>query len=255
MTDTTPQTTDGGATASDAHTENDVSLENNGVAPAGAADSASDYDDGSEFAINMSVDDEANLRNILSEDKEQEGQQDESYALAFDEQLNVSDQVRSMYTELAQKSGLPAKAASEFLNSAIAGFNDLNKKALKEQREMLKKEWGHDYERNVQKTNGFIKRIATREGFTQAEVDALCTPLGYRLLYGFFKNVGESRAPMPKEQGTAPSKTPKEQMHDMLRNKDNPFHNGLTNPHAPIKERRAAYEEYNRLAGMPIYSL
>lgn len=245
MTDTPTTDTPGANVSSDPNIENNVT-------PPAAASTATDNDD--DFFIDMSKDDEDSLSDIVQNSPEAKN---DEYTISFNEELKVSDDVGKMYTQFAKDADIPADKASKFLNSAISGFYDLQRQEQKKEREQLKADWGKDYERNLQKTQSYIKRVAKREGFSQEQVNLLCTPIASRLIFGFVKNFGESRAVGTNAAASTNvvTKSPKEQMYDIMHNRNNPFHNGLINPNAPLKERKAAVTEYNRLAGKVIFDI
>ena len=117
----------------------------------------------------------------------------DGYSLQFENGLELTDTAKRMFCRVAEECEIEAAQASRFVNAAVKGLSDIVANERAEARARLLNEWGLGYEEEMHKVSCYINSVAQASGWGQEEVEALCTPLAFRLVHGFmeYSNAGK----------------------------------------------------------------
>lgn len=179
-------------------------------------------------------------------DEGEEPQGEESFALSLDESLIPDEGFKSLLTEQAQASGLPADKATAFLNSVATKMRETEAEVMLSSDLELKKEWGSSYEANVKKAKLFARKVSQSSGLSLDDLSVLQSPKGFKLLHALslstaersFVDVGIQQPPLGK----------KEEAESIMNGMHPKYGDAILNPANPLYKQ--ANEEYDRLIGL-----
>lgn len=202
------------------------------------ADAPSDYGFGDPPA-----DDEQEKETVNEPDLEEGA----PFELAFDEAIQMPDDLKDLLTTQAKESGLPADKASAFLNSIVSKLDAAEVERAKESDQSLRSDWGRDYEANVKQAKAFAHKVAKSSGLSLDDLSPLQSPKGFRLLHAISGMVGERRAEGIQGAAVATS-DPKDEAKRILTDPTHKFHRAIMNPSDP--QHIEANNYYDSLMGI-----
>lgn len=186
-----------------------------------------------------------------SEAPEQEKAADDSapYELNLGEAFGGSDKVRHMITSAAQKNGIDASVASQFVNEVCEHIREGLKERAVQDYEKLEQAWGKDFHPNLGSTKKVLRDMLSRGVIGDDEIETLMNPAVFKVVNAISKSRGEGRS--AGVSSAASMKSRQQELHDILYNEGNEIHQILINPnHARYKEAAA---RANELAGFNLY--
>ena len=173
---------------------------------------------------------------------------DSTYTITFGESFDGSDDVRNMITNKARENGLPAEAASAFINGVLDELNEARIAKAESDYQNLKKTWGASFERKMDANRRFLGNLLKQGAISQEDAAELMTPAAFRLTEAIRSQLGEKRTVGTKAAAPINKKA---ELNDILNNKDNPYYLKLLNPRDPGYAEAAAH--VNKLAGFKLY--
>ncbi len=179
----------------------------------------------------------------------QQVQEEEEYSLGFSDEDGLAPDFISDLTQAAKSSGLEAASAKKFVLSAIEGMKKREQEMLLSHDKKLQSDWGSGFKERVHANQVFLASVSNEAGLKKEDVALLLSPQGMRVVDVLRRRVAEQ--PMARAQHT-PQMTREQQIDDMMFNPKNPYNKGLTDLNASLEQKREAYRQLNKVAGVPI---
>lgn len=133
--------------------------------------------------------------NIEPEPQEQQAPDvpnDTPYVLDMGTDYDGNQETTDMITQAAQKCGLDAGAAGQFVGQVCAGLKAAQDQAVKQANEALMKEWGSSYDSNMKGAGQFLAAMARQLGIEDTQ--PLMNPAVFRLAHAMRQMGGEKMA-------------------------------------------------------------
>lgn len=133
--------------------------------------------------------------NIEPEPQEQQAPDvpnDTPYVLDMGADYDGNQETTDMITQAAQKCGLDARVAGQFVGQVCAGLKAAQDQAVKQASEALMKEWGSSYDSNMKGAGQFLASMARQLGIEDTQ--ALMNPAVFRLAHAVRQMGGEKMA-------------------------------------------------------------
>ncbi len=173
---------------------------------------------------------------------------DAGYAPDFGADFDESDETRAQVTRHAREAGIDAAAAGKFVSSLCSMFKEQEAAKAAADFEGLQRDWGGDFDRNMQATKRFLGGMLRRGEISEADARELMSPAVFRFAHAVQARFGEGRV---AGTGARDAVSRKAEIQDMLNNPDNPYFKALANPRSP--EYAAAAAHFNEISGAKIY--
>lgn len=182
----------------------------------------------------------------------QESAEEEKFTI--DPELNMDEGIAGMLEETANELKMSKAAASKYANKIFGKLLDRDADVYNKQDAALRKEWGGDFQKNIDATSKFIGNVAAQAGWTEQMVNFVKSPLGFKMMHDIMITAGElnagqvgagARGGVAQQRGPLTEAERKAIRKDMLQNPQNPYYKGLVDPAAPPDVKRAAEKAFN----------
>lgn len=136
------------------------------------------------------VDDEA------SEQQENTEQTEQDYDLGNISELGLDAEEAEILKAAGRESGASPQQAIKLVTAIRDSIAERSAKLQEAAAKALQKDWGADYKRNITETATFIKRVGSASGWDKQEIEAYCTPQGFRMFNAVMRYVNGGKSPV-----------------------------------------------------------
>lgn len=145
-------------------------------------------------------------------DSNEETPENTEYALTLADDLGLDASEVSIFTKAAQKYGLDAEVASNFVQDVTRQISENTARVAKEtdaaDEKKLRADWGSNFDANMRKAAATIKRVGAAVGWSKEQMAAFKNADAFRVFYDISRAFGEGAA-AGFRTGSAPVATPK----------------------------------------------
>lgn len=186
------------------------------------------------------------------QEQQESGAEEEKFTI--DPELEMDEGIAGMLEETANELKMSKKAAGKYASKIFGKLLDRDVDIYNRQDAALRKEWGGDFQKNIDATSKFIGSVAAQAGWTDQMVNFVKSPLGFKMMHDIMMAAGElnagqvgsgARGSASGQRGPLTEAERKAIRKDMLQNPQNPYYRGLVDPAAPPDVKRAAEKAFN----------
>lgn len=162
--------------------------------------------------------------------KGKEKKAEPEYVLELPDDLQVTDDFKSILKDQAKDSGLDGKAAGKYVSGVIKAMEEAERMTQTRDTKELRSDWGKDFNANMDSVKAFAFKLRSKSGLTPEDMGPLQSPKGYRLLFALSQLVGEDTFVGGK---TEQINDPQKEAHRMLTDPTHKYYEAMrdqTNP-------------------------
>lgn len=214
-------------------------------------DAGAEVAQGSEDAgadeVDFSWDDDADQEsgeeaNAEEPDQEEAGE----YEFNLGEETQIPEGIHGELSGLAKELGLPGDKAAQLLNRGLEIYQKAHAEMNRELGRELRKEWGADFDAKLKATKAFAARLGRQAGLKAADMGAMMSPYGVRLLNAMREMVSEGGGFAGRAQQVAAPLTTQQKLDAFYANSEKMA--AVLDPTHPLYE--SANRELNKLHGI-----
>lgn len=131
-------------------------------------------------------------------DSNEETPENTEYALTLADDLGLDASEVSIFTKAAQKYGLDAEVASNFVQDVTRQISENTVRVAKEtevaDEKKLRADWGSSFDANMRKAAATIKRVGAAVGWSKEQMAAFKNADAFRVFYDISRAFGEGAA-------------------------------------------------------------
>lgn len=178
--------------------------------------------------------------------QEENSDNNTEYAVELPEDLQTSDDFKTLITQQAKAAGLDSKAAGQYVTGVITALQQAEAEAIAQSTKQLKEEWGTNFNTNMGAVKQYTAKLRAKTGLTAEDLAPLQSPKGFKLLHTLMTATGEDT--FIGNKNSTPGRSNAEEAHAMLTDPNNPDYAALDDPTHP--RHMEANRKYNRLVGL-----
>lgn len=197
--------------------------------------------------VDFSWDDDADQEsgeeaNAEEPDQEEAGE----YEFNLGEETQIPEGIHGELSGLAKELGLPGDKAAQLLNRGLEIYQKAHAEMNRELGRELRKEWGADFDAKLKATKAFAARLGRQAGLKAADMGAMMSPYGVRLLNAMREMVSEGGGFAGRAQQVAAPLTTQQKLDAFYANSEKMA--AVLDPTHPLYE--SANRELNKLHGI-----
>lgn len=174
--------------------------------------------------------------------------EDDSGEYNFDlgEQTQIPEGIHGELGGLAKELGLPGDKAAQLLNRSLEIYQKAHAEMNRELGKELRKEWGADFDAKLKATKAYAVRLGKLAGLRAADMGAMMSPYGVRLLNAMREMVSEGGGFAGRAAQAAAPLTTQQKLDAFYANSEKMA--AVLDPNHPLFE--SANRELNKLHGI-----
>ena len=204
--------------------------------------------DAGEDDVDFSWGDDADQESGEDADAEESDQEEESgeYEFNLGDETQIPEGIHGELGGLAKELGLPGDKAAQLLNRGLEIYQKAHAEMNRELGRELRKEWGADFDAKLKATKAFAARLGRQAGLKAADMGAMMSPYGVRLLNAMREMVSEGGGFAGRAQQVTAPLTTQQKLDAFYANSEKMA--AVLDPTHPLYE--SANRELNKLHGI-----